>query len=318
MTPKPIILDTDIGTDVDDCLALALCLASPELKLAAVTTVYGDVQLRARMALKLLALRGVHDVPVAAGAERPLLGKVPIHWEGHEGQGLLAPEDSALAPVDEHAADLIVRTVMAQPGEVILIAIGPLTNVALALLKEPRLARTLGGLVIMGGVIGGTGALHLPWTEHNFRCDPEAAQIVLASGAPMAIVPLDITTQVRIRTVGVARIAAADTPFHAVVADQIRRYHRYKEQGWTYLHDPLAIASVLRPELVKWESLHTVVETGGTHTAGKLLVRPPAEGSPVTAEVALGVTAAQAEGFIVGRIAQPPGAAEHPPTSPAP
>ena len=120
---------------------------------------------------------------------------------------------------------------MAQPGEIILIAIGPLTNVALAMLKEPRLARALGGLVIMGGVIGGTHALHLPWTEHNFRSDPEAAQIVLASGAPMAIVPLDVTTQVRIRTVGVARLAAADTPFHLAVADQVRRYPRYRGAG---------------------------------------------------------------------------------------
>jgi purine nucleosidase len=280
MTTKPIILDTDIGTDVDDCLALALCLASSELKLTAVTTVYGDARLRARMVLKLLALRGVDDVPVAAGAEKPLLDRAPIYWEGHEGQGLLAPEDSALTPVDEHASDLIARTVMAQPGEIILIAIGPLTNVALAMLKEPRLPRALGGLVIMGGVIGGTHALHLP----------EAAQIVLASGAPMAIVPLDVTTQVRMRTVGVARLAAAATPFHLAVADQVRRYPRYKEQGWTYLHDPLAVASVIRPELVKWESLHAVVETGGAYTAGKLLVKPQAEGAPATAEVALGVS----------------------------
>jgi purine nucleosidase len=318
MTTKTIILDTDIGTDVDDCLALALCLASSELKLAAVTTVYGDARLRARMVLKLLALRGVDDVPVAAGAEKPLLNRVPVYWEGHEGQGVLTPEDSALTPVDEHASDLIARTVMAQPGEVILIAIGPLTNVALAILKEPRLARALGGLVIMGGVLGGTNALHLPWTEHNFRSDPEAAQIVLASGAPMAIVPLDATTQVRIRTVGVARLAAADTPFHVAVADQVRRYPRYREQGWTYLHDPLAVATVIRPELVRWESLHAVVETGGMHTTGKLLVKPPAGDAPATAEVALGVSAAQAEAFIVGRIAQPPGAAEHPLTSPAP
>ena len=85
---------------------------------------------------------------------------------------------------------------------------------------------------------------------------------------------------------GVARIAAADTPFHLAVADQIRRYPRYKELGWTYLHDPLAVASVIRPELVKWESLHAVVETGGTHTVGKLLVKPPGEGAPATAEVA--------------------------------
>ena len=131
MTTKAIILDTDIGTDVDDCLALALCLVSSELKLTAVTTVYGDARLRALIVLKLLALRDVNDVPVAVGAEKPLLDRVPIYWEGHEGQGILTPEDSALTPVSEHAADLIARTVMAQPGEIILIAIGPLTNVAL-------------------------------------------------------------------------------------------------------------------------------------------------------------------------------------------
>ena len=318
MTTKPIILDTDIGTDVDDCLALALCLASPELKLTAVTTVYGDTRLRARMVLKLLALRGVNDVPVAAGAEKPLLDRVPVYWEGHEGQDLLTPEDSALAPVPEHASDLIARVAMARPGEIILIAIGPLTNVALAMLKEPRLARALGGLVIMGGVLGGTGGLHLPWTEHNFRSDPEAAQIVLASGASMAIVPLDVTTKVRIRPVGVARLAAADTPFNVAVADQVRRYPRYKERGWTYLHDPLAVATVIRPELVKWEALHAVVEAGGTHTAGKLLAMLPSDSAPATAEVALEVDVAQAEGFIVGRLAQPGTITDQPLTSPAP
>lgn len=304
MPPKTIILDTDIGTDVDDCLALALILASPELRLAAVTTVYGDARLRARIALKLLALRGVSDIPVAAGMERPLLDRTAVYWEGHEGQGLLEPEDDALAPVAEHAADLIARSVLAQPGEVILIAIGPLTNVALAMRKEPRLAHALAGLVIMGGVVGGTGALHLPWTEHNFSSDPDAARLVLASGAPMAIVPLDVTTQVRIRPVGVARLAAAGTPFHAAVADQIRRYPRYRERGWTHLHDPLAVASVIRPELIRWESLHAVVEAGGTHTAGKLLAMLPSEERPATAEMALGVNAAQAEAFIIDRLAQ--------------
>ena len=193
MATQQILLDTDIGTDVDDCLALALILASPEVTLTAVTTVYGDARLRGRMVLKLLALRGVSDVPVVAGAERPLLGRPPVYWAGHEGQGLLTPEDESAGamhggashqPSEEHAVDLIVRTVMAHPGEITLIAIGPLTNVALALLKEPRLATNLAGLTVMGGVVGGAGALHLPWVEHNFRCDPEAAQIVLASGAP--------------------------------------------------------------------------------------------------------------------------------------
>lgn len=301
--PRPIILDTDIGTDVDDCLALALILASPELRLLAVTTVYGDTLLRSRMVLKLLALRGVADVPVVAGAQKPLLGRPPVYWEGHEGEGLVGPGDEGLRPAAERAAELIVRTVMAQPGEVTLIAIGPLTNVAQALLLEPRLAGALAGLTIMGGVIGGAAALHLPWTEHNFRCDPEAAAIVLASGAPIRIVPLDVTTQVRIRPEGAARIRAVGDPFHCAVADQIERYPRYQQRGWTYLHDPLAVAALLRPALLSWTPAHAVVETGGLHTAGKLLARHPDEAEPVTAHLALAVDAARAESWIGERLA---------------
>jgi len=302
MLPRPIILDTDIGTDVDDCLALALILASSELALTAVTTVYGDTLLRARMVLKLLELRGVTGIPVAAGAQKPLLGRVPIYWEGHEGQGLLRPADEARQPVAERAAELIARMVMDRPGEITLIAIGPLTNVALAFLLEPRLPKALAGLAIMGGVVGGAGALHLPWTEHNFRCDPEAAQIVLASGAPITIVPLDVTTQVRIRPEDVARIAGADTPFQRAVADQIERYPAYQRRGWSYLHDPLAAATVIQPELVTWQAVNAAVETGGQHTAGALLAQLPSASAPTTASVALRVSVAEAERFIVGRL----------------
>jgi purine nucleosidase len=302
MPPKLILLDTDIGTDVDDCLALALILASPELRLIAVTTVYGDTLLRARMVMKLLHLRGLTGVPVAIGAEKPLLGRAPVYWEGHEGQGFLAAEDSGLKPVSARAADMITRTVMAYPGEITLLAIGPLTNVALAVQQEVRLAHALAGLVIMGGVVGGANALHLPWTEHNFRSDPEAARMVLASGAPITIVPLDVTTQIRIRPEDVARIRAVGTSFHAVVADQIERYPAYRQRGWTYLHDPLAAAAIIRPELVRREALYAVVETGGTHTAGKLLAKLPAESAPATAEIALAVAAGEAEQFIIGRL----------------
>lgn len=302
MAARVVLLDTDIGTDVDDCLALALILASPELRLVGVTTVYGDVNLRARMVYKLLALRGVVDVPIAAGAEKPLLGKLPVYWEGHEGQGLLEPADLAWRPADEHAADLIVRTVMARPGEITLLAVGPLTNVALALLKEPRLASALAGLTVMGGVVGGAAALHLPWTEHNFRSDPEAAHIVLSSGAPLRIVPLDVTSRVHIRPEDTARIWALGDPFHKAVADQIERYPRYRQQGWTYLHDPLAAATLVEPSLVTWVPISAVVETRGEYTAGKLLVSSPAGDEQVNAHVALDVNPARAAAFIMERL----------------
>ncbi len=133
-----LVLDTDIGTDVDDCLALALVLTSPEIHLKGVTCVYGDVLLRSRMARKLLNLRGCTSTPVFAGADQPILGLQPVHWEGHEGAGLLDADDQVLTSEPEHAVDYLVRTVMNNSGQIHLAAIGPLTNIALALKREPR------------------------------------------------------------------------------------------------------------------------------------------------------------------------------------
>ena len=170
-----IIFDTDIGTDVDDCLALALVLGSPEIRLEAVTCVYGDVELRSRIVAQQLALHGTTGVPIALGARETLMRQRAIYWEGHEGVGLLHPDGRPAGVVDEHAVDLIVRTVMAHPGEITILAIGPLTNIALALSREPRIAQAAAGFVLMGGVARGPDTLRLPVAEHNIVCDPEAA-----------------------------------------------------------------------------------------------------------------------------------------------
>jgi len=311
MAIRRIILDTDIGTDPDDCLALALVLASRELELVALTTVYGDVALRARIALKLLRLRGIQDgLPVALGADRPLLRRRPVYWAGHEGRGLLAPGDEVLQPSKQHAVDLIVEAVMARPGEITLVAIGPLTNVALAFLREPRLAGSLAGLVLMGGVVGGAHARHLPLTEHNFRSDPEAAGIVLRAfpaGAPLTIVPLDVTTQVRIRSHDLTRIRAAGDAFHQALAGQVALYPPFAQRGWGYLHDPLAVAALIEPSLVTMEPRRAAVDTGEEHTAGKLLVALSAPDAPANADVAVAVDARRAERFILDRLAKQSG-----------
>jgi purine nucleosidase len=155
----------------------------------------------------------------------------------------------------------------------------------------------------MGGVVGGARALHLPWTEHNFRCDPEAAHIVLSAGAPTWIVPLDVTTQVRIRQADIDRIRSLGDPFHVAVADQVARYPGFvKRGGWTLLHDPLAVATAAEPSLVTWQPVRAVIEMQGEHTGGALLVSLPAPEKPATAFVALDVDVERSERFIVERL----------------
>jgi purine nucleosidase len=300
--PTRVIFDTDIGTDVDDCLALALLLSSPELQLEGVTCVYGDVDLRARMVLKLLALRGLANIPVLAGARKPLLGLRDIWWEGHEGEGLLTPEDESLTAAPEFAPDYIVRSVMENPGQIHLIALGPLTNVALAFLKEPRLGQNLAHLTIMGGVLRGMHDLSLPYAEHNIKCDPEAAHIVFSSGAPITLVPLDVTVQVRVSNDGLRRIQVIGTPFHDAVADQLERYPLFRSRGWTNLHDPLAVGVIVQPDLVQLTAVHLDVELSGRFTGGATLMRKPSADFPENVQVALGVNVAGFEEFFVARL----------------
>ncbi len=297
-----VILDTDIGTDVDDCLALAVILGSPEFTLEGVTCVYGDTLLRARMVMKLLRLRGVAGIPVMAGVRKPLMGIRPVYWEGHEGQGLLGPEDESLTPSPEFAPDFIARTAMENPGQIHLICIGPLTNAALAFLREPRLAENLAHLTLMGGVMRSPNRFDLPYTEHNIICDAEAAHIVLSSGVPTTMVPLDLTTQVRITREGLDQIRANRTPFHEAVARQLELYPRFARHGWTNLHDPLAVSTVIQPDLVKQQPVHVDVETSGCFAVGATLMRQLREGEQPNIQIAVEVDVTRAEAFIVSRL----------------
>ncbi|HEV2106934.1 MAG TPA: nucleoside hydrolase [Thermomicrobiales bacterium] len=303
--PTRLILDTDIGTDVDDCLALAVILGSPEVQLEGVTCVYGDVRLRARMAMKLLRLARRTDVPVMTGSRQTLLGVRDIFWPGHEGKGLLEAEDDTLEPSPEHAVDYLVRMVMDNPGEIHLLAVGPLTNVALAFRRESELVKRLGHVTIMGGAARGPGAFHLPLAEHNFACDPEAAHVVLSAGAPTTLVPLDVTTRVETRHPDLDRIRGGGSPFHDAVARQVELYPRFATTGATFLHDPLAAAIIVRPDLVSMTTAHVAVETQGRLTSGASLFRKPTGELPANVAVALDVDGEAAERFMLERISQP-------------
>jgi purine nucleosidase len=296
-----VILDTDIGTDVDDCLALALLVSSPELQLEAVTCVYGDTILRSRMALKLLQLRGLTDIPVYAGAQKPLVSQRPIYWEGHEGQGLVEDADT-LQPSAGFAPDFIVQHVMSNPGKIHIIAIGPLTNIALAIQQEPRLAANLAHLTIMGGVVRSIDRLDLPLAEHNIVCDPEAAKIVFESGAPITLVPLDITTQVHVTEAGWKQIQAAGSPFQLAVADQLARYPRFQRYGRTNLHDPLAVGVVIDPTLVTLQNVIVQVATSDDPIPAQTLMRAPKEHEASTIQLATHVDIDRFERFFIERV----------------
>ncbi|MEJ7838445.1 MAG: nucleoside hydrolase [Thermomicrobiales bacterium] len=265
-----VIFDTDIGTDVDDILALAVLLGSDDVTIEGVTTVYGDVDLRARMVSKLLNLRGIDSVPVCSGIRNPLLNLDPIFWPGHEGVGLLEEVDTDASPlqVERHAVDYIIQTVMQNSGEMTLLAVGPLTNIAVALVREPALASSLKRLVIMGGRLGipaGTRGM----AEHNIKCDPESAHNVLSSGAPIELVPLDVTLRAIVRQDGVEKLHDRKSPYHSALATQLALYPGFIERGGeTFLHDPLAALAVVRPDLLTWTELPVAVALHGSATRG--------------------------------------------------
>jgi purine nucleosidase len=275
---RRIVLDTDLamgapGSDVDDGFALALALADPELAVELVTTVNGntDVDTATSLTGELLRRLGRTDVPVARGAGAPLLAKRHIRVP----DGAPPPPRTA-GSVDRHAATEIVERVMAEPGRLTIVAIGPLTNVALALLLEPRIAQAVEEVVVMGGVfLGHTGVAAMPG-EFNFWTDPHAVAVVLDSGAPLRFVGLDVTRQVRLTREHAARMASSgDFGRFAGEATQHWIDHQERvmpgdelERGSCALHDPLAVAVLTRPDLVTWRDARVTVEVASETTAG--------------------------------------------------
>ena len=251
---RRVVLDTDLGSDVDDALALALLLGSPEVDLLGVTTTYGDTALRARATSRLLELAGVPGpgdpggLPVRAGAGEPLSG-AEVWWAGHEGTLLgdlsTAPTTAVSGPGD--AADWVARTAAGAPGEVDLLAIGPLTGVAVALRRHPDLARDLRSLVVMGGRWDGGGAEE---GEHNLRSDAVAAAEVLTCGAPTLVVGLEVTQQVQLGADDVERIAAAG-PLGAALAAQVHQWREFWGERWGVPHDPVTALLLCQPDLLE-------------------------------------------------------------------
>lgn len=272
--PRRVILDTDPG--IDDALAILLGLASPEIELVALSVVHGNCP-RAdalRNALAVLALAQAPHVPVAVGCVRPLLREPfmaqDVHGDAGLGYATLPP--APFGPIDEHAVDLLIREIMAAPGEITLCAIGPLTNVALALRKVPELAQHVRELIFMGGAFRVEGNA-TPLAEFNVYADPHAAQIVFSSGMPITVMPWDITKQVRILPADLERLLAAGGPIPPFVAAATRFYMEFHAERLGYagcaINDPAALVLAWLPELATYTPLAASVEIISELTMGQ-------------------------------------------------
>ncbi len=270
--PRRIILDCDPGHD--DAMAILLAHGSPEVELVAITTVAGNQTLdkTSRNAQRVATVAGIRDVPVAAGCDRPLLRELVTAADVHGTSGLDGHqwEDPTVPLAPTHAVDLIVELAMA--GDVTLVPVGPLTNLAMALRREPRLADRVQEVVLMGGSF--TRGNRTPAAEFNILVDPEAAAIVFEAGWPLTMVGLDLTHQALATPEVVARIRGLGTPLARTVVDLLEFYGARTPAGLAGapVHDPCAVARVVRPELVECLPAFVAVETHGRWTSGMTVV----------------------------------------------
>jgi inosine-uridine nucleoside N-ribohydrolase len=282
-----LILDTDPGNgvpgaDIDDGLAIALALNSPEVQLEAITVVAGNVPVDRGVAcaLEILEAAQVDDIPVHRGADRPLL-QDPSAWralldddrrEDERAQRLwkgIGPRSLQTRPHPTPAAQALVEAVNAAPGAITLLAVGPLTNVATAMVLDPDLDTKLERLVVMGGAFDRPNTLQ----ELNFSYDPEATHKVLTSRVPMVVVPLDVTMQTYLKLSEVEQIAQAGTPLADYLAETTRPWVQFQAERFDRdgcpLHDPLALAALLDPDVITTRTACADIELAGRLTRGR-------------------------------------------------
>lgn len=297
--PIPIIFDTDIGDDIDDALALALALQSPELDVRAVTTVIDDTETRTRLAWKELGLYGRRDIPLATGASEPLLD--PARKGRARQFEVLTPEDTVPAAARRRAAGLIIETLEKSPRKLTLVPVGPLTNIALALKLEPRIKEKIERIVLMGG------AFNMPRAEYNIQRDRIAAQIVFSSGVPITAVGLDVTTKCKLEGADLDRLQAAENPASRFLMRLIGLWQGDNSQKYPTLHDPLAVAVTFLPALVETQSGRVEVQLSGP-TNGVTVFTPSERliGAPPTALVARFVNVRRFLDLFVERLAAAP------------
>jgi len=272
MTPTPILFDCDPGHD--DAIALVMAHRSPAVELLGVTTTCGNAELEKTTtnALRILEYIGAGDVPVAAGCHRPLARPLVLGTadgpSGLEGSPYLP--QATIKPVEQHAVDFLAEKLLSRDEPTVVVATGPLCNIGLLLLKHPHVLPKIKQLIWMGGVFYRKSEIITP-TEFNAFCDPEALKIVLDSGVPITMVGLDVTTQVLVEAPQYAELAKIDTPLGKLVNDWLLFYeklHRNSMGVGGAMHDPLALALVIDPTLVRTRPAHIGVDLSGSYTFG--------------------------------------------------
>ena len=272
---QKIIIDTDPGQD--DAVAILLALAPPdELEVLGITTVAGNVPLSrtSSNARKVLELAGRPDIPVHAGCMRPMLRQPRTAEYVHGPSGLNGPDlpEPKMPLGTVHGVDWIIETLMAHPaGTITLCTLGPLTNVGMALVKAPVIAERIQRIVMMAGAYFEVGNV-TPAAEFNVYVDPEAADVVMRSGIPITVLPLDVTHQVLSTRARIETLRALGNEAGRAVAEMLTFSEAFdvKKYGWTGapLHDPNVIAWLLKPELYKGREINVSIETDSALTLG--------------------------------------------------
>jgi purine nucleosidase len=272
--PKRILFDTDPG--IDDACAILLALASPELAVEGLSIVHGNCSLEQGTinALSILELANASHLPVAKGCTLPLVQPSLLAPETHgeTGLGYAKLPPPPIKPIAQHGIDFLIEKILSAPGEITLVAIGPLTNVALAIRQEPRLVGSLKELIIMGGALryeGNTTAL----AEFNTYVDPHAAHIVYHSGIPTTLVPLDVTYQCILTPEDVQRLQKIDSAITKFIVDATRFYMEFHDEfqkiEGCVINDPLALALTFAPQLCTYRDLFVDVDISGGISMGK-------------------------------------------------
>ena len=274
MTKRRIILDTDPG--IDDALAFLLLAASPEISIEAITVTHGNttVDKCAKNALQIAELCNLVSVPIARGASEPLVKTLSVaeetHGDGGLGYAVLPEPELKLSPTP--AVELIINLVHKYPGEITLLCIGPMTNLALAILSDPSIVPLIKDVVSMGGTIHAPGNA-TPASEYNVFCDPHAFDVVIRAGIAFTLVPLDVTYECLFQKRHMDRIQSKNPAVRKFIDDSTRFYMEFHDEYQSIegcaINDPLAAAILIKPDLVQYVDYYVTVELKGDYNVAK-------------------------------------------------